>query len=81
MKPRRDEQGQNTDRQTKDIFIVKRNVVEVINILLVGFKSTPIPKCNNIELKGCVHYIFASFFFASKREHLSNKEKFFLLHS
>ena len=31
-------------------------------------------------LKGCVHYIFASLFFKSKREHLSNQEKYFLFH-
>ena len=29
-------------------------------------------------LKGCVCYIFTSLFFKSKREHLSNREKFFI---
>ena len=32
------------------------------------------------DFKGCVRYIFASFFFRCKREHLSNYEKCFLLH-
>ena len=31
-------------------------------------------------LKGCVHYIFASLFFMSKREHLWNKEECFSFH-
>ena len=30
--------------------------------------------------KGCVHYIFASLFFRSKRKHLWNKGKCFLFH-
>ena len=32
------------------------------------------------SVKGCVRYIFASLFCMSKREHLWNKEKCFLLH-
>ena len=32
------------------------------------------------SFKGCVHYIFASLFFMSKREHLWNKEECFLSH-
>ena len=31
-------------------------------------------------LKGCVHYIFATLFLISKREHLWNKEEPFLFH-
>ena len=31
-------------------------------------------------LKGCIHYIFASLFCMSEREHLWNKEKYFLFH-
>ena len=31
-------------------------------------------------LKGCVRYIFASLFFKSKLEHLSNWERCFLFH-
>ena len=31
--------------------------------------------------KGCVHYIFASLFFRSKREHLSNQGKCFFFTS
>ena len=34
----------------------------------------------NNHFKGCVHYIFASFFFKSKEGHLGNKEKCFLFH-
>ena len=34
----------------------------------------------NSYLKGCVRYIFASLFFKSKPEHLSNVEKYFLFH-
>ena len=34
----------------------------------------------NLCVKGCVRYIFASFFCMSKREHLWNKEKCFLFH-
>ena len=30
--------------------------------------------------KGCVRYIFAILFCMSKREHLRNKEKYFLFH-
>ena len=33
-----------------------------------------------LEIKDCVHYIFASLFFKSKGEHLWNQEKKFLLH-
>ena len=33
-----------------------------------------------IEFKGCVRYICASLFCMSKREHLRNKEKYFLFH-
>ena len=33
-----------------------------------------------VNFKGCVRYIFASVFFKSKREHLSNEEKCFLFH-
>ena len=32
------------------------------------------------DFKGCVKYIFASFFFKCKREHLSSSEKCFLFH-
>ena len=32
------------------------------------------------NLKDCVRYIFASFFFKSKEEHLWNKENRFLFH-
>ena len=34
----------------------------------------------SVELKGCVHYIFASLFCMSKRKHFWNKEKSFLFH-
>ena len=46
-------------------------------------KSVTLKFVNNKEptiLKGCVHYIFASLFCMSKREHLRNKEKYFLFH-
>ena len=32
------------------------------------------------EVKGCFHYIVASLFCMSKREHFGNKEKCFLFH-
>ena len=35
---------------------------------------------SDTSFKGCVRYIFASLFCKSKREHLQNKEKCFLLH-
>ena len=35
----------------------------------------------DFKFKGCVHYIFASLFFKSKLEHLSNWERYFLFHS
>ena len=33
-----------------------------------------------LVFQGCIHYIFASLFFKSKGEHLSNEVKCFLLH-
>ena len=30
-----------------------------------------------VQSKGCVHYIFASLFFNSRREHLSNQKNVF----
>ena len=47
--------------------------ISKINGVLVenaGDLDTVMPMDN--WLKGCVHYIFASLFFKSKREHLSN---------
>ena len=35
---------------------------------------------SNKKIKGYVRYIFANLFFTSKREHLQNKEKYFLFH-
>ena len=55
-------------------MIVQQKVAKYIVFLLFHFSSIFLqkPSFKFGLLKGCVHYIFASLFFKSKREHLSN---------
>ena len=62
----------------KKYFWYKMNVKHPIFVLpLFSIKNIFYYK---IDFKGCVRYICASLFCMSKREHLRNKEKYFLFH-
>ena len=66
-----------SNKQTNYTNIYSKATFYVSKLILTLFSPSDI-KCK--EVKGFVRYIFTSLFYASKKEHLLNKEKCFLFH-
>ena len=54
--------------------------VETSPLIYIAYQWTGFYMIGTSVIKGCVRYIFAGLFCMSKRQHLRNKEKFFLFH-
>ena len=68
----------NAEKSSKAYWSILKSFLNNKNIHLIPLLFYE--NCFITNFKGCVHYIFASLFCMSKREHLKNTEKCILFH-